>query len=96
MQTKTEDTLGDKARACAVRAIEENAHLAELRGSHGEVVKVILDVVVRAVERGVPPGSSAAEHGHVAHDVLERGLHFPRPLGGVFPPIGWGNRVGAR
>jgi hypothetical protein len=60
VQTKTEDALGDKARACAIRAIEENAHLAELRGGHGEVVKVILDVIVGAVERGVPPGRGAA------------------------------------
>jgi hypothetical protein len=63
MQTKTEDALGDKARTRAISAIEENAHLAELRGGHGEVVKIILDVIVRAIERGVPPGRGATENG---------------------------------
>ena len=93
VQAEAEDSLGDKARPATVRSIQQDSDLTKLGGGNREMVEVILDVVVRAVERRPPSGCRPAEHRHVPHDVLEIGLHLLRPLGGVPPPVGGRDRV---
>ncbi len=44
----------DEAWARAVGAVKDYAHLAQLGGGDREVVKVVLDIIVGAVERGLP------------------------------------------
>ena len=87
MQPETEHPLGDEARARSVGSVEENPDLAELGSGDSQVVEVVLDVVVGAVQRRVPSKGCAAEDRHVAHHVLESRFDLFRPFGRMLPAV---------
>ena len=93
MKAEAKDAFGDEARAGPVSPVKEDTHLAKLGGSHSEMVEIVLNVVVGAVERGLPARGSSTQDGHVAHDVLECRLHLRWPLGRPTASIGRRNRV---
>ena len=68
MQAKAEDAF----RAGAVGAVKNYAHLAlnlaQLGGGDREMIEVVLDIIIGAIERGLPARGGSAQDGHVAGD----------------------------
>jgi hypothetical protein len=96
VQAKAEDALRDKARAGAIGTVQDYTHLAQLGCGDRKMIEVVFDIIVGAIECGLPTRSSPAQDGHVAHDVLEGRLNLWRPLGRASAAVGGRDRVISR
>ena len=104
VRAESEPFLGyeDKPRVARARGIawgrlealslaqKDDAQLPELRGRHGELVKVVLHIVAEDVDGLTEHVGGAPEDGHVPHHVVQPGLKLLGPLGAARSELGVG------